>query len=222
MEASTPLEQLGVLAHQQVELAPGLVHHELFTMGGLLTVLWHGEPSAPGVVVAVGGAMGGLLGPAGGLYHELGGALAEQGIQTLRVAYRQPNDLARCVHDVAAVTELACRNGGRRAVVLGHSFGGAVAVQTGIALHEVVCGVVTFATQSAGCETADRLAPELPFLLFHGDRDELLPADCSFIVREIAGHGDVVVLPGAGHLMADEGPALLTRLLEWIPATLEG
>ncbi|MEY2406647.1 MAG: hypothetical protein QOG39_1563, partial [Acidimicrobiaceae bacterium] len=44
----------------------------------------------------------------------------------------------------------------------------------------------------------------------------------SFVVREIAGHGDVVVLPGAGHLMAEEGPALLTRLLEWIPATLEG
>lgn len=220
MEARTPLEKLRVLAHQQVDVAPGLSHHELFSLGGLLSILWHGDPASTGVVVAVGGAMGGLLGPSGGLYHRLGGALAERDVQTLRVAYRQPNDLASCVHDAAAVAELACRNGGQRVVVLGHSFGGAVAVQVAVALSEVVCGVVTFATQSAGCEVAGQLAPDVPVLLFHGDRDELLPADCSFIVREIAGHGDVVVLPGAGHLMVDEGPALLERLLEWIPATL--
>ena len=35
-------------------------------------------------------------------------------------------------------------------------------------------GVVTFATQSAGCEAAGALAGR-PLLLFHGDRDELLP-----------------------------------------------
>ena len=101
-DAATPLEKLGVLAHQSVDVAPGLAHHELFTMGGLLTVLWHGEPTSPGVVVACGGAMGGLLGPSGGLYHDLGNALAAQGIQTLRIAYRQPNDLSRCVHDAVA------------------------------------------------------------------------------------------------------------------------
>ena len=196
-DESTPLEKLGVLAHQSVDVAPGLAHHELFTMGG-------------------------LLGPSGGLYHDLGNALAVQGIQTLRIAYRQPNDLSRCVHDAVAAGELACRNGGRSAVVLGHSFGGAVAVQAAIALREVVTGVVTFATQSAGCETADRLAPDLPFLLFHGDRDEILPVDCSFIVQHIAGHGEVVVLPGAGHLLADEGQLLLDRLLTFIPACVTG
>ena len=222
MADGTPLEQLGVLAHQQVDVAPGLSHHELFTMGGLLTILWHGEPDSEGVVVAVGGAMGGLLGPSGGLYHDLGCALAAQGIQTLRVAYRQPNDLSRCVHDTVAAVELACRNGGRRAVVLGHSFGGAVAIQTAIALQDIVAGVVTFATQSGGCENASLLRADVPFLLFHGDRDEILPADCSFIVREIAGHGDVEILPGAGHLMADEGQLLLDRLLTFVPACVTG
>jgi pimeloyl-ACP methyl ester carboxylesterase len=217
---STPLEQLGILAHQQVEVAPGLTHHELFTLHGLLTVLWHGDPEAPGVVLCMGGAMGGLLGPAHGLYHELGVALGEQGIQTLRLGYRKPNDLPRCVHDAAAIAELACRGGGRQVVVLGHSFGGAVAIQLAAALPEVVSGVVTFATQSAGCEGAGQIPAELPLLLFHGDRDELLPADCSFIVREIAGHGEVVLLPGAGHLLADEGPRLLDRLLDWLPPVL--
>jgi hypothetical protein len=211
------LEQLGVLAHQQLDVSPTLSHHELFTMSGLLTVLWHGEPDAPGVLLCLGGAMGGLLGPAGGLYHELGESLVDHGVQTLRVSYRQPNDLARCVHDAAAAAELACRQGGQRVVVLGHSFGGAVAVQLAAALPDVVAGVVTFSTQSAGCEVADRIPPSVPLLLFHGDRDELLPVDCSFIVREIAGHGDVEVLPGAGHLLADEGPALFARLHAWLP-----
>lgn len=216
----TPLEDLGVLAHQQVELSPNLTHHELYTLGGLLTLLWHGDATSPGVVVCLGGAMGGLLGPAGGLYHELGDELAAAGIQTVRVSYRQPNDLARCVHDAAAVAELACRQGGQSVVVLGHSFGGAVAIQLAVALPAVVRGVVTFATQSAGCEVAGQVPATTQLLLFHGDRDELLPADCSFIVREIAGHGDVVVLPGAGHLLASNGAELLDRLRTWIPEAL--
>lgn len=220
MSGQSPLETLGVLAHQAVDVAPGLEHHELFTLSGLLTVLWHGDHDSPGVVVAVGGAMGGLLGPAGGLYQRLGEQLAVQGIQTLRVAYRRPNDMDACVHDTAAVAELACRSGGKTVAVLGHSFGGAVAIRVAVALPEVVAGVATFATQSAGCEIADRLQPDLPLLLFHGDRDELLPVDCSAIVRDLAGHGELVVLPGAGHLLADEGPALEARLLPWLVATL--
>jgi alpha/beta superfamily hydrolase len=217
---ASPLEDLGVLAHQQVELSASLTHHELYSLGGLLTLLWHGDETSPGVVVCLGGAMGGLLGPGGGLYHELGHELAMEGIQTVRVSYRQPNDLARCVHDAAAVAELACRQGGQSVVVLGHSFGGAVAIQLAAVLPAVVHGVVTFATQSAGCEVAGQIPPTTPLLLVHGDRDELLPTDCSFIVREIAGHGDVVVLPGAGHLLAGNGPELLDRLRVWIPEAL--
>ena len=37
---------------------------------------------------------------------------------------------------------------------MGHSFGGAVAVAVGVGLPEHIAGVVTFATQSAGCEGA--------------------------------------------------------------------
>ncbi|MBA3303368.1 MAG: hypothetical protein H0U26_05805, partial [Acidimicrobiia bacterium] len=66
---TTPLERLGVLARQEVDVAPGLRHLELFTPSGLLTVLWHGEAGAESAVVAGGGALGGLLGPADGLYH---------------------------------------------------------------------------------------------------------------------------------------------------------
>ncbi len=217
---STPLQALGVMASQEVAVTADLRHLELYTMRGLLTVLWHGSGEERLAVVAMGGAMGGLLGPAEGLYHHLGTVLArDHGIATLRISYRRPNDMDSCVLDAAAAVQLAVGNGAARVVAMGHSFGGAVAVRVGVALPDMVAGVCTFATQSAGCEVAGGLQGR-PFLMFHGDRDEILPVDASFIVREIADWGEVVVLPGDGHLLARSGDAMAERLLTWIPATL--
>lgn len=218
---STPIEQLDVLATQELEVTPDLAHLELYTMSGLLTVLWHGRGEVDAAVVACGGAMGGLLGPGGGLYHDLGVELAAQGIATLRVSWRRANDLAACVLDAAVAVQMVAGRGAKRVVVLGHSFGGAVAVQLALALPELVVGCVTFATQSAGCEAADQLDEErCQLLLFHGDRDELLPPACSELVHRLAGYGELVVLPGTGHLMSEAGDELRTRLSAWIPAVL--
>jgi dienelactone hydrolase len=218
--ADGPYERLGVLARQAVAVTDQLRHLELFTMQGLLTVLWHGPADADRAVVAVGGAMGGLLGPADGLYHDLGVRFAEQGIATLRVSYRQANDFARCVHDALAVADIAARNGVRRFVTMGHSFGGAVAVRLGMAMGDFTAGVVTLSTQSAGCEDAEGLA-DVPLLLFHGDRDEILPPFASEVVHQLAGgHGELVMCPGAGHLLSEAGDHLRTRLGDWIPARL--
>lgn len=215
-----PYERLGVLAKQSVQVADGLVHHELFTMQGLLTILWHGPPDAEHAVVAVGGAMGGLLGPADGLYQDLGVRFADEGIATLRVSYRAPNDLGRCVHDALAAADVAARQGARRFVTIGHSFGGAVAVQLGMAMGDFTAGVVTLATQSAGCEDAEGLA-DTPMLLFHGAQDEILPPFASEVVQQLSGgHGELVVLPGEGHLLSGAGDTLRERLGEWVPERL--
>ena len=216
---TTPLEALDVLATQEVDVAPGLRHLELYTRGGLMTVLWHGPPDPANAVVACGGAMGGLLGPAGGLYQRLGEQLAGAGIGMLRVSYRRPNDLDACCLDLAAAVQLVIGNGAAKVVTMGHSFGGAVAVRVAVGLPDMVAGVVTFATQSAGCEVAAGICPR-PFLLFHGDRDEILPMEASAVVREIAGCGELVVLPNDGHLLAKSGEIMEERLLEWVPAAL--
>ena len=215
----SPLQLLGALAADEVEITPTLKHVEVYTMEGLLTLFWHGDPAAEHVVLTCGGGMGGLLGPAKAIYHDLGEHLwANHGIATIRVGYRTPNHLPRCVHDVAAAGDLASRTGARRFVVLGHSFGGAVAVQAGTVLAEHCAGVVTFATQSAGCEQASALAA--PLLLFHGDRDEILPLQASEVVKAIAGAGEVVVLPNDGHLLARSGEIMRERLMEWVPDVL--
>jgi alpha/beta superfamily hydrolase len=216
----SPLEQLGLLAMQAVEVADGLDHLELYTTGGLLTLLWHGPAEAEHVVVCVGGAMGGVLGPAESMYHRLGRALGEQGIGVLRVGYRTPNDLDRCVHDTLAVLELAARHGARRFATVGHSFGGAVAIQAAAHLDaDTAPAVVTLATQSAGCEAAELLAGR-SLLLFHGTDDQILPPEASHMVRFLAGTGELVLVPGADHLFRPGWEQVLERLVEHVPAVL--
>jgi fermentation-respiration switch protein FrsA (DUF1100 family) len=215
-EPQAPLETLGALARDEVQVTPTMRHIEVYTMEGLLTLLWHGDPAAEHVVLLCGGAMGGLLGPADGVYHHLGEWLAPRGIGAVRVGYRRPNHLPKCVHDLAAAADLANRFGARRFVTVGHSFGGAVAVQAGIVLGPHCRGVVTLATQSAGCENAAMLG-ETPLLLIHGERDELLPPETSSVVQMIAGHGELVYLPGTGHLLTERAEEVRTLLEGWIP-----
>lgn len=221
-ERGTPVEELGILATQEIEVTPGLRHIEIYTWKGLLTLLWHGERDAERVVLAGGGAAGGLLGPAEGLYHDLGVTLAEQGIGTVRVGWRRPDDIPSCSHDMAAAAELAAVNGARRFVTMGHSFGGAIAVRVAVAFPDLVVGVVGLAAQSAGCENASGLAGR-PLLLLHGDRDELLPPHVSETVNMLAGgHGEMEILTDTGHLMAESKEYLREKLGVWIPARLDG
>jgi alpha-beta hydrolase superfamily lysophospholipase len=216
-EPRSPLELLDALAVEEVEITPGLAHLEVYTLHGLLSALWHGPRDAPDVVLTMGGGMGSMLGPADALYHDLGTRLAaERGIGTIRVGYRKPNDLSRCVHDIAALADLASRTGARNFVTIGHSFGGAVAIQAGVVLAQHCRGVVTLATQSAGCEQASEL--KAPLLLFHGTDDEILPVETSEVVQMLAGRGEVVMLPGNGHLLTQAADELRERLLDWIPA----
>ncbi len=219
--ADSPLRALRVIASQDVAIGPELRHLELYTLEGLLTILWHSDPEAESVVVMGGGAMGGLLGPADGLFHHLGAGLAERGIATMRVSYRRPNDLRACTLDLAAAADLASRRGARRFVTVGHSFGGAIALRTALLLGRHAAGVVTLSTQSAGCEQVDQLDEHVPVLLIHGDQDELLPPMVSEMVQMLLGRGELVLLPGEGHLLAGAGAALRDRLLDWIPGQLE-
>ncbi len=219
----TALQALHPLATSEVEVSPTLVHREVYTARGLLSVLWHRPPHGTehsgAAVVACGGAMGGMLGPGHGLYHHLGERWATRGVPLLRVGYREPNNLDLCAHDLACGVELARDAGAERVVVMGHSFGGAVAIRAAVVMPASVVGVATFATQSAGCEVAGALGGR-PLLLFHGDRDELLPPESSWIVQAMAGSGDVVMLPGDGHLLARSDAVITEHLDAWLPLVL--
>jgi len=173
-------------------------------------------------VLAVGGANGGLLGPSGGLYPELATSLAEAGLAFVRIHFRRPGKPEECLLDVASVVELAVRQGGKRFVFVGHSFGGAVAIQAGAVLSDSTSGVVALATQSAGCEVASRLG-KIPLLLIHGGEDQVLDQQNSRLVATMAGpNAEVVIYPQANHGLMEcksELKVLLeSKILNWFEA----
>jgi len=218
-DMQTPLDVLGIMASQQAMLAPGLRHIEMYTMRGLLGILWHepvGDARDVGVVM-MGGAMGGLMGPGDALYNQLGEDFSTRGIPAMRISWRKPNDMDACCVDAAAAVQMMVGTGCDRVILMGHSFGGAVAVRVAVGLSAMVTGVVTFATQSAGCEVAGGLQGR-PLLMFHGDRDEILPVEASEVVRAMAGHGELRVMPGDGHLLAKSHDVMREEVNAWCDA----
>jgi predicted alpha/beta-hydrolase family hydrolase len=219
----TPLDALGIMASQQAIIGANLRHVEMYTRRGLLSLLWHepdGEAQKVGVVM-VGGAMGGMLGPGDSLFHVLGEQLVAQGIPSIRLSYRKPNDMDSCCVDTAAAVQLLVGSGADAVVVMGHSFGGAVAIRVAVGLSAMVCGVVTFATQSAGCEIAGGLH-STPLLMFHGDNDSILPLEASEVVRSIAGTGDLHVMYGDDHLLAKSHDVMFSTTMDWLGTVFSG
>ena len=164
-----------------------------------------------------GGGMGGLLGPAGGLYHDLGERSRRAGHRhdPRRVpqaerprpracsTWRRP-PTSRRGRRAAASSPWATRSAARS-----RSSSGSCSAST-------AAGVVTLSTQSAGCEDGAALG-ETPLLLLHGDRDEILPPHQRGRADAV-GHGELVILPGAGHLLTEAHDELRERLGTWIPA----
>ena len=219
----TPLDVLGIMASQQGLLSPTIRQVEMYTRHGLLSLLWH-EPTEllrnVGVVM-LGGAMGGTLGPGNGLYNDFGHSLSEVGVSSIRLSYRKPNDLDSCCVDAAAAVQLLIGSGLDQVILMGHSFGGAVAVRVAVGLSEMVAGVVTFATQSAGCEIAGGLQGK-PLLMFHGSNDSILPSESSEMVRTIAGTGDLRIMEGDDHLLTQSHDHMFEEVLKWLKNVFEG
>lgn len=150
----------------------------LHTNAGDLTARLHPAAAGAPAVVWVGGAGGGLDGPAGGLYPRLAGQLAAQGIGSLRLHYRHPNELEQCVADtLLGVAYLGQQLGHQGIALVGHSFGGAVVISAG-ALSTEVTAVVAMSSQTYGTNLAPRVSPR-PLLLVHGTADEILSDNCS-------------------------------------------
>ena len=116
-EPRTPLEALAVLAAQEVDVTPALRHLELFTMGGLLTLLWHHPPDTgddlpadrrPGRLPSspAAGRWAGCSARPRACTTASASTCAAQGVPLLRVSYRRPNDLDACCLDVAAAVQL--------------------------------------------------------------------------------------------------------------------
>ncbi|AFZ66781.1 alpha/beta hydrolase [Deinococcus peraridilitoris] len=170
-------------------------------------------------IVWVGGAGGGLSGPARGLYPRLAQQLTSAGLTSLRVDYRRPNDLLHCTLDTLLGAAYLEGLGCSRLVLVGHSFGGAVVITAG-ANSEAVVGVAALSSQTYGTDAVGDLSPRA-LLLLHGSADEILPDRCSrLLFKHARDPKEVHLYPGCGHGL-DECRAEVDRdLLNWLSRLL--
>ena len=182
---------------------------------GAIECRLHPAPKSTNGIIWVGGAGGGLNGPAGGMYPRLAAILAEEQLTSLRLAYRHPNHLTACILDVMlGITYLEQKNITRIALV-GHSFGGAVVITAAVHSQEVV-GVCALSSQTAGTDQVDQLGPR-SILLMHGTADTVLPDLCSRdIYRRAKQPKQILLYPGCGHGFDECRDQADRDLLRWL------
>ncbi len=186
---------------------------------GPVPCIYHPGAPGAGAVIWMGGTDGGFLGPADGIYAALATDLAARGIASLRLSFRiltAPGILEEAVADaLEGIRELQRREAGSVALV-GHSFGGAVAITAAVLANGGIAGVVTLATQSAGTQLAGRLSP-VPLLLIHGSQDRRLTPDCSRYVYRLAREPrELVILEGARHSLRQKREELRRLVEHWL------
>lgn len=183
------------------------------TPRGKIEAIFNAVADARGAMVMVGGAGGGLHGPAG-TYQELALRLQERGFASLRVNYRTPNNLQECIYDALAAIASLSEEGIDRIVLLGWSFGGAVVISAGAA-SDLALGVATVASQTYGAETVGELSPK-SLLLIHGTADHVLPDSCSRDLYARAREPKQLVLyEGDDHGVTRHAGEMIETLLEW-------
>ncbi len=212
---------LALVDVRQGATAEGVEELILETDAGDIHARFHQAGDGDAAVVWVGGAGGGLDGPAGGLYPRLATKLASDGIASLRLHYRRPNQLVGCVLDTLLGVSYLGTRGRTRVALVGHSFGGAVVISAGAVSDDVVA-VAPLSSQTYGTDMVDQVSPR-PLLLLHGSDDEILPDACSRDIYRRAGEPKQMKLyPGCRHGLDECRDEVDRDLLAWLGQVLLG
>jgi len=151
-------------------------------------------------VLFIGGADGGFMGPSD-IYEILSELFIPLQIGVLQIDYRIhqfPNDVEQGVYDTQQATKWLISQGYEKVLVVGHSFGGAVAIEAAAQNHNIR-GIVGLASQTAGAMNIVSLV-DTPVLLIHGDSDTRLPVTCSIMLYEMTSTPcQLAILEGGTH-----------------------
>jgi len=189
------------------------------TTRGQIRGVLHPCATAPGAAIYVGGAMGGLQGPANDLYQRLADRLRPS-ISGLRIHYRKPGEFFECVLDVLAGVSFLRGVGAGDVALVGHSFGGAVVIKAGEIAPQVT-GVAALSSQLYGTRGVERLGK--PLLLVHGMRDGVLDHAASEDIHARAREPKRLVLYAeADHTLRQCAEELEGLLAAWLPSVVSG
>jgi pimeloyl-ACP methyl ester carboxylesterase len=171
------------------------------TTRGPIPLVMHASAEKGRAALCVCGAIGGFDGPAM-LYPRLGLEMPKLGITIARLNYRQPNEFGECLVDALAGVTFLAGIGHQRVTLIGHSFGGAVAINAGT-IAPAVTNVIALSSQLGGAHGVGDLSPK-PLLLIHGDADTILSHESSQALYDRAGEPrTIVILPGVGHRLTE-------------------
>lgn len=221
--ASRPSEDLTLSIRGVAAAPPGddsSMALQIGTTRGVIEAVIHPIEGGTGAAVFASGASGGIIGPADRLYERLPAKLAEESITSLRVEYRHPGNFEECVLDLLAACSVLKGIGAEAIVLVGHSFGGAVAINAG-ELAPAVRGVVAMSSQLYGTSRVERLAR--PLLLIHGMADTILSHEASEdIYRRAQDPKRMVLYAEAGHSLIQASEDVWDLVADWIPRCLSG
>jgi alpha/beta superfamily hydrolase len=184
------------------------------TSDGNIECIFHEAGSKRGIIWLC-GALGGFDGPSFGIFKILSERMVEDDFSSLRLHYRYPGDFEECVLDVLMGVDFLKQRGVNEVALVGHSFGGAVAIQAGTMSKEIKA-VVGLASQTYGAQLVAKLAPR-PLLLIHGERDRNLSADCSRYIYQWAQEPkELRILKNNGHFLREAHQELLIWIRDWL------
>ena len=189
------------------------------TSRGSFNAILHRAPDTDRAVIWVCGARGGFGGPGPGTYARMAEKFVGEGITSLRLDYRQPNDVFECAMDLLAGVAYLKSADHKPVVVVGHSFGGAVVIAAG-ANSAHIKGVVALSPQTYGAGMAGQVAPRR-LLVVHGKADTRLAFSCGQQIYDMAREPkELVLYEGAEHRLEECRDDLEELLCKWIPETL--
>lgn len=207
--------KLELLDIQRDPAAEGFEEVRLRTNDGTIACRYHPAAKPRLAVLWVAGTQGGPDGPAGGMFERLARQLVFDDIASLRLDYRRPGHLIDCVLDVLLGIGFLRNQRHGRIVLVGHSFGGSVAINAGVSSPSVVA-VAALSSQLTGADDIAELSPR-PVLLMHGTSDEVRSDIGSRELYELAAEPkELALYPGCGHDLNECSDKIERDLLEWL------
>jgi alpha/beta superfamily hydrolase len=193
----------------------------LITSRGEILCRYYPAEGADRAAIMVGGTGGDFDSPAKDLYPVLAEDLATKGIASLRVRYRDPNNLVEGALDVLAGLRFLKSQGVAKAALIGHSLGGAVVIQAA-AKSSIVTTLVTLSTQSNGADALTELKEGVSSLFIHGGKDRELPPRCSSYAYYIAKEPkEFIIHDDATHSLDEVAGEVYDEVRTWLLGNLK-